>query len=90
MNKKEVLIVDDSNTNNFLLQSILESEGIYASIAFNAIEAIDYINIEKPALILLDIMMPNIDGFELLERLRINRKHKKSQLFLLQLKMKNS
>jgi len=67
---KEVLIVDDSNTNNFLLQSILESEGIHASIAFSGTEAFAYLKVEKPALILLDIMMPNIDGFGVLEKLQ--------------------
>ena len=70
MIKKEVLIVDDSNTNNFLLQSILEGEGIHTSIAFSGQEAFDYLNTEKPALILLDIMMPHIDGFSVLKQLR--------------------
>lgn len=67
---KTVLIVDDSNTNNFLLQSILESEGINSSIALNGKEAFDYLEIEKPALILLDIMMPNIDGFTVLNKIK--------------------
>ncbi len=67
---KTVLIVDDSNTNNFLLQSIMESEGINSSIALNGKEAFNYLKIEKPALILLDIMMPNIDGFSVLKKLK--------------------
>lgn len=67
---KTVLIVDDSNTNNFLLQSILETEGINSSIALSGKEAFDYLEIEKPALILLDIMMPNIDGFTVLKKIK--------------------
>ncbi len=68
--EKTVLIVDDSNTNNFLLQSILESQGINSSIALSGKEAFDYLKIEKPALILLDIMMPSIDGFAVLEKIK--------------------
>ena len=40
--EKTVLIVDDSNTNNFLLQSILETEGIKSIIAYNGKEAFEY------------------------------------------------
>ncbi len=65
-----VLIVDDSNTNNILLQSILESEGINASIAFSGKEAFEFIQTKKPSLILLDIMMPEIDGFTVLREIK--------------------
>lgn len=70
MINKQVLIVDDSNTNNFLLQSILENEGIKTSIAFSGKEAFHMLNHVKPDLILLDIMMPYIDGFSVLKQLR--------------------
>ncbi len=72
--EKIVLIVDDSNTNNFLLQSILETEGIKSVIAFSGKEAFEYLKIEKPALILLDIMMPYVDGFSVLEKLKNDEK----------------
>jgi two-component system, sensor histidine kinase and response regulator len=68
--EKTVLIVDDSNTNNILLQSILESEGINSSIALSGKEAFDLIETKKPSLILLDIMMPEIDGFTVLEEIK--------------------
>lgn len=68
--EKTVLIVDDSNTNNLLLQSILESEGINTSIACSGKEALKILKIEKPSLILLDIMMPNIDGFTVLKKIK--------------------
>lgn len=69
---KRVLIVDDSNTNNFLLQSILEMEGIQSHIAMNGKEALKYLEVEKPSLILLDVMMPNLDGFSVLEKIKQN------------------
>ncbi len=72
--EKTVLIVDDSNTNNFLLQSILETEGIKSIIAYNGKEAFEYLKIEKPALILLDIMMPYLDGFSVLKKIKNDQK----------------
>jgi CheY-like chemotaxis protein len=70
--EKTVLIVDDSNTNNILLQSILESEGINTSVASSGKEALNYLKIKKPSLILLDIMMPKIDGFTVLKEIKSN------------------
>jgi len=70
--KTKVLIVDDSNTNNLLLQSILEMEGISSHVTCSGKEAFDYLKIEKPGLILLDIMMPNVDGFTVLEKIKKN------------------
>ena len=70
--KKKVLIVDDSTTNNILLESILIGEDIDSSIAFSGNEALDQIKIEKPSLILLDIMMPNVDGFMVLDKIKNN------------------
>lgn len=67
---KNVLIVDDSNTNNILLENILLGEGIRSSIAFNGKEAIKIAKSAKPDLILLDIMMPEIDGFTIFNELK--------------------
>jgi CheY-like chemotaxis protein len=68
--EKTVLIIDDSITNIFLLQSILEAEGIQSSVAVSGKEAFDIIETQKPSLILLDIMMPDQDGFMVLQELR--------------------
>jgi CheY-like chemotaxis protein len=68
--EKTVLIVDDSNTNILLLQSILETEGIQSSVAVSGKEAFDFLETQKPSLILLDIMMPDKDGFMVLEELK--------------------
>ncbi len=70
--EKSVLIVDDSNTNNILIQNVLEAEGIKSSIAFSGDEAFQLIKTEKPSLILLDIMMPIVDGFTVLEKIKEN------------------
>jgi len=72
MNAKRILIVDDSTTNNILLQSILEEEDFKVDVAFSGNEAIKLIHRQLPNLILLDIMMPEIDGISLLRELRAN------------------
>lgn len=72
MNKHNdyILIVDDSHTNNLLLKALLFENGIDSKMAFNASAAWDLIRQQKPQLILLDLMMPKVSGFQLLERLK--------------------
>ena len=64
---KRILLVDDSTTNNILLQNIFEDEGYTVDVAFNAKEAYKLIDKNRPDIILLDIMMPEIDGLKILE-----------------------
>jgi two-component system chemotaxis sensor kinase CheA len=70
-----ILIVDDSGTNLFLLQRLLEDEGYSVVIAEDPKEGLNYVNKNSDvSLILLDIMMPGIDGFEFMEQLSENVK----------------
>ncbi|MBN1184743.1 MAG: response regulator [Bacteroidales bacterium] len=73
-NKEDVkiLLVDDSPSNNLLLQNILEEEGYAPITSFDGKNALEIIRKEKPDLVLLDIMMPEIDGFEVLEEIVTN------------------
>ena len=73
---KNVLIVDDSNTNNILLENILLDEGINSIIAYNGTDAIKLAHKEMPDLILLDIMMPEKNGLTVFEELKLNNKTK--------------
>jgi DNA-binding response OmpR family regulator len=68
--KEKILIVDDDETMVNLLATILEIEGFTAWKALDGQSALDLISRELPDLVLLDIMMPGIDGFEVLARLR--------------------
>jgi two-component system, cell cycle response regulator DivK len=65
-----ILIVDDSSTNLVLLEAILQEEGYKTFTAFNAKEAFASISKYKPDLILLDLLMPQVSGFDILERLK--------------------
>lgn len=67
-----ILIVDDSTTNLVLLEAILQEDGYTTFTAFNAKEAFACIEKSKPDLILLDLLMPEVSGFEILERLKGN------------------
>jgi len=67
-----ILIVDDSTTNLVLLEAILQEEGYKTDTAFNAKEAFAIIARNKPDLILLDLLMPQVSGFDILEKLKAN------------------
>ena len=67
-----ILIIDDSTTNQVLLEAILQEEGYYTETAFNAKEAFAIIERNKPKLILLDLLMPQVNGFDILEKIKSN------------------
>ncbi|MCX7923478.1 MAG: diguanylate cyclase [Clostridia bacterium] len=69
MNTK-VLIVDDNNKNLRLLNDILVDEGYTVYTANNGLPVVEMTHNIKPDVILLDIMMPGIDGFEVCKRLK--------------------
>ncbi len=70
--KGKILIIDDSTTNVVLLEAILNSKGYQVQTALSAVEALPMIEKEKPVLILLDLLMPRISGFEFMEKIRRN------------------
>ena len=67
--KPLILLVDDQATNLQVLGMLLERDYRIA-VAKNGTEALDFVERKKPDLILLDIMMPDIDGFEVCKRLK--------------------
>ena len=65
-----ILIVDDQPINVQLLKRKLEREGLRVVPAYSGIEALELIAQSKPDLILLDVMMPDMDGIEVCRRLQ--------------------
>lgn len=65
-----VLVVDDSLTVRRATQRLLEREGYRVALAKDGVEALALLEREHPALVLTDLEMPRLDGFELLRRLR--------------------
>ncbi|MBD5645485.1 response regulator transcription factor [Clostridium botulinum] len=66
----KILIVDDDKTIVEFLQIFLIKEGYEVRISYNGEEALDKIRSEQFNLILMDIMMPKLDGFEAIKRIR--------------------
>jgi DNA-binding response OmpR family regulator len=67
-----VLIVEDVPDILRLLEETLKFKGYHAVTAYNGQEALEIIQRQKPDLVITDIMMPKLDGFGLVHRLRIN------------------
>ena len=67
---KKILIVDDEPSIIVPLQFLMEQNGYETLVAFSGEEAMESIVANPPDLILLDIMLPVIDGFEVCQRVR--------------------
>lgn len=72
MGKAKILIVDDEPDVVHLLQRSLEAEQYEVMCAYDGIGAVDMASDEQPDLILLDIMMPMMSGYEVCEQLKAN------------------
>ncbi|MDO8752518.1 MAG: response regulator [Anaerolineales bacterium] len=74
MNQKaKVLIVDDEPNNVDFLEQALEDSGYQLITATNGQEALNKIQSEQPDLVLLDLAMPIMDGFAVLERVKADQ-----------------
>jgi DNA-binding response OmpR family regulator len=67
---QSIMLVDDDNDLRTLMAMILKRSGYTVQQAEDAHQALEQLNISTPDLFLLDVMMPEIDGFELTQRLR--------------------
>ncbi len=71
-NKSLVLLVDDNPYNLQVLGSMLKEHGCHLAFAQNGVGALEFVKKKLPDLILLDIMMPDMDGFEVCQKLKQN------------------
>jgi CheY-like chemotaxis protein len=71
---KSVLIVDDEEDTLKLLRMIVELSGYEAYTTLNSLEALTMAQVEQPDVVLLDVMMPKLDGFQLCKMLRADPK----------------
>ena len=74
--KKHILIVDDDHINAQILESLLLEYGYQVSISLDGNSALDFLDNNNTDLILLDIMMPGMDGYEICKILK-SRTHTK-------------
>ena len=78
-----ILIVDDEPNIVVPLQFLMEQNGYSVIVAQSGEEALESVSKYKPALILLDIMLPGIDGFEVCEIVRLNPEWKGIKIIFL-------
>ncbi len=71
---KRILVVDDLEDNLFLLETILTEEGYEVDTALNGKSALTKVESSPPDLVLMDAMMPGMDGYEVTRRIRQNKK----------------
>ena len=83
MSGNKIMVVDDDSNICELLRLYLEKEGFDAVIAPNGMKALEMFDTEKPDLILLDVMMPQLDGWQVCREIR-----KKSQCPIIMLTAK--
>jgi len=81
-NQPMILVVDDSTTNVVLLEAILDEKGYRIETALNAKEAYSIIAKQSPDLILLDLLMPKISGFDFLAQIRNNESTKNTPVIV--------
>lgn len=72
----KILVVDDQPINVQLLKRKLEREGMTVATSYSGREALDMVKADKPDLILLDVMMPEMDGIEVCQRLQADKETK--------------
>lgn len=70
MQKEKILIVDDDKNICDLLRMYLEKEGYVVVMEHNGIDAVNTFNTENPDLVLLDIMLPQLDGWQVCREIR--------------------
>ena len=80
---KEILIVDDEPNVVMPIQFLMEQQGYRVMIAERGEDALDLIYQYKPDLVLLDILLPGIDGYEVCEIVRLNPNYRNVKIIFL-------
>jgi CheY-like chemotaxis protein len=80
---RKVLLVDDDARNIFALSSLLERRGMQVLTATTGLEAIETLSSTDVSIVLMDIMMPEMDGYQTMQRIRNSGKHQRLPIIAL-------
>ncbi len=86
----KILVVDDDPYILMSLEFLMKKDGYEVKVARNGTEALDLINTEMPSLVLLDIMMPDVDGYAICKYIKGTKKLKDIKVVFLSAKSKES
>ncbi len=90
MVKKRVLVVDDSPTDRQLVTMLLQKQGYEVTTAADGEEALQKIAAERPPLIVLDIILPKMNGYQVLRQLKATPETRDIKVILLSSKNQQS
>ncbi len=81
--KKRILVVDDEPDFASIVQGNLEKEGFEVEVAYNGVEGLEKVHANPPDAIVLDVMMPEKDGYEMCADLKGDEKYSDIPIVLL-------
>jgi len=87
---KTVLIVDDEEYIVTSLEYVMKSAGYEVEVAYDGEQAIEKVKETAPDLLILDVMMPKLDGFEVCEKIRANPLWESIRIIMLTAKGRDS
>lgn len=87
MDQQKILFVDDEEQIRRLLSSFLTRRGYLVQTAVDGQEALNFLEKERPDLVITDVNMPNVDGVELTRRLRADPRHENMPIIMLSAKV---
>jgi two-component system, OmpR family, alkaline phosphatase synthesis response regulator PhoP len=81
--KKRILVVDDEPDFAAIVQENLEKEGFKVEVAYNGIEGLEMVRANPPDAVVLDVMMPEKDGYDVCKELKADEKYTDIPIILL-------
>ena len=82
-NLKKILIVDDDRSITTMLQGLLSAAGYTVLVAYDGLDAMVQVKSHLPDLIILDVMMPEINGYDVCSNLKFDEKYKHIPIIVL-------
>ena len=82
-NLKKILIVDDDRSITTMLQGLLSAPGYTVLVAYDGLDAMVQVKSHLPDVIILDIMMPEINGYDVCSNLKFDEKYKHIPIIVL-------
>ncbi len=87
---KSILIVDDETNIVISLEYVMKNAGFNVAVAYDGEEALEKVKENVPDLVILDVMMPKLDGFEVCKKIRENPAWKSVSIVMLTAKGRDS